>query len=162
MRGTWSTLGFLVLLTGSSALCRAQYRPTSYAAWRGDVIVANGASEHAGAGVEIPLDIYVREGVYAEGGATERDGTVVPSGRVDVLTRFLLDPYRQARWGFSLGGGLTVPLNESRNPTRPYVAIVMDFEGPRTGAVTPAVQLGLGGGARLGLVLRANRRADQR
>ena len=150
------------LLFAAPAVGGAQYRPTSYGAFRIDAIAANGATEHVGAGLEIPLDAYVREGVYGEAGATERDGGVVPSGRLDFLTRFLLDPYRQERWGFSLGGGLTVPLNESRNPTRPYVAVVLDFEGPRTGPVTPAVQLGLGGGARLGLVLRANRRADQR
>lgn len=140
----------------------AQYRPTAYWAVRADGILAQGATEHLGAGLELPLDAYTRQGIYVEGGATERDGSVVPSGRLDLFTRFLLDPYRQVRWGLSLGGGLTMPLNESRNPPRPNVALVMDLEGPITGRFSPAVQLGLGGGARLGVVLRANRRSDQR
>ena len=152
----------LLALVLTPAVCRSQWRPTSYGGMRIDGIVARGTSEHVGAGIEVPLDIYTREGIYAEGGVTERDGSVVPSGRIDLLTRFLLDPYRQNRWGLSLGGGITVPLNESRNPTRPNVAIVLDLEGPRSGRISPAVQLGLGGGVRLGVVLRANPRADQR
>lgn len=153
----------LVLLAGViPAIGSAQYRPASYWAARADGIIARGTTEHLGAGMEFPLDAYTREGIYLEGGATERDGSVVPSGRVDLFTRFLLDPYRQVRWGFSLGGGLTVPINESRNPSRPNVAVILDLEGPQTGRFSPAVQLGLGGGARLGVVLRANRRLDQR
>lgn len=154
--------GLVLLACLVPAVGAAQYRPTSYWAARADGIIARGTSEHLGGGVEIPLDAYTREGIYVEGGTTERDGSVVPSGRVDLFTRFLLDPYRQVRWGFSLGGGLTVPVNESRNPTRPNVAVVLDLEGPQTGRFSPAVQLGLGGGARLGVVLRANRRPDQR
>ena len=156
-----ATFGF-ALAAIAPAAGHAQDRPTSYGALRAQVIVAAGVTEHVGAGIELPLDNYTREGIYLEGGATERDASVVPSGRLDLLTRFLLDPYRQNKWGLSLGGGLTVPVNESRNATRPYVAIVVDLEGPRSGRFTPAVQLGLGGGARLAVVLRANQRIDQR
>jgi hypothetical protein len=154
--------GFVLLACVVPAVGTTQPQPRSYWAVRADGIVGGGTTEHLGAGMEIPLDAYTREGIYVAGGATERDGSIVPSGRLDLVTRFLLDPYRQVRWAWSLGGGLTVPFNESRKPTRPNVAVIVDLEGPRTGHVSPAVEVGVGGGARLSVVLRANGRAEQR
>jgi len=44
---------------------------------------------------------------------------------------------------------------------RPLLTAVIDLEGKRHGAYTPALQVGLGGGVRVGVALRrspANRR----
>jgi hypothetical protein len=57
----------------------------------------------------------------------------------------------------SAGGGLSVrydQLASERGRWRPLLALVVDLEGPRIGSVAPAIQLGLGGGARLGVILR--------
>ena len=41
-------------------------------------------------------------------GARSEDGSRGADGRLDVLARFLLDPFRQSRWGFSAGGGVSL------------------------------------------------------
>jgi len=67
--------------------------------------------------------------------------------RADVITRVVLDPFREARWGLSFGGGLSV-----RRQT--YLAAVVDLEGPATAGWLPAVEIGVSGGWRAGVVLR--------
>lgn len=67
--------------------------------------------------------------------------------RGDVIARVLLDPFRQARWGLSLGGGLSMR-------RRAYIAAIVDIEGPALGGWVPAAQAGVSGGIRGGFVLR--------
>jgi hypothetical protein len=74
--------------------------------------------------------------------------------RVDLLTRFLLDPFRQSRYGLSLGGGIGLRA-EPGDHVRPVLLAAVDLEGARwSNGWVPAMQLGLGGGARVGVVLR--------
>ena len=127
-----------------------------YAEFRLDAIVARETSAHAGVGVVIPLGTYVRFGIDAAGGATFHDGSSRASGRVDAIGRFLLDPFREAPFGLSLGGGLSLPYVDGDKRVRPYLTAVVDIEGRRRGSITPALQFGLGGGARVGVVLRTS------
>ena len=73
---------------------------------------------------------------------------------MDAIGRFLLDPYREMPLGLSLGGGISVPVVRGDSQVRPYLTAVVDVEGRTRGPVTPAVQVGLGGGARVGVVMR--------
>lgn len=130
--------------------------PPRYAEFRLDAIVSHETSSHAGVGVVMPLGTYVRFGIDAAAGATFRDGTSRASGRVDAIGRFLLDPFREAPFGLSLGGGLSLPYADGDKRVRPYLTAVVDIEGRRRGSITPAVQFGLGGGARVGVVLRTS------
>jgi len=97
-------------------------------------------------------------GIDAAGGATWRDETTRASGRVDVVGRFLLDPFRETPVGLSFGGGVSVPYVDGDPRVRPYLTVVIDVEGRIRGPVTPALQVGFGGGTRVGIVLRASRR----
>jgi hypothetical protein len=110
------------------------------------------------AGVAIPLGNYVRFALAAGGGMARGDDADrrIASARADVAARFLLDPYRESRWGLSAGGGLTVR-HEPGHGTRGYLAILLDLEAPPTGRIVPAIQVGLGGGARVGVLLRGTR-----
>ena len=107
-----------------------------------------------GAGLEVPAGYYARIGVVAAVG-----GDAVPSGRelsgrVDVLARFLFDPFRETRWGFSAGAGVSLRVHE-HDRIRPYLLSVIDLEAPRPASgIAPAFQLGLGGGVRFGMALR--------
>ena len=139
---------------GSAATAQQQQR--TYAEYRVDIIAARTTSAQAGGGVEIPLDVYTRLGLIAAAGVTARGGAWHASGRVDVLARYLLDPFREVPWGLSLGGGVTIPYVDGDTRIRPYLTLVVDLEGPRRKGWSPAFQLGLGGGARLGLVMRAS------
>jgi hypothetical protein len=145
----------LALLASSGA--RAQNQPPAYTEYRADAIVGRGTTVQGGAGVVVPLGIYVRLGVDAAAGATRRDQLTRASGRVDVIGRFLLDPFRETPVGLSLGGGVSLPYTDGEQRLRPYLTLVIDVEGHVRGPVTPALQVGLGGGTRIGVVLRTSR-----
>jgi len=112
-----------------------------------DAIGPRPYSIQLGAGLTFPFGYYVRSSVDVGWG--QRDSPTLGYGewRGDLLTRFLLDPFRQQQWGLSLGGGLSI-----RRHT--YLAAIVDLEGPERLGFLPAVQVGLGGGLRAGLVLR--------
>ena len=108
----------------------------------------------AGAGVELPAGYYTRIGIIAAGGAQFSGGTSAATGRIDVIARFLLDPFRQQAGGLSLGGGLSVRARE-HDRVRPYMLAVIDYEGAIwSSGIAPALQVGLGGGVRVGGALR--------
>lgn len=127
---------------------------------RADVILGDRAAVHLGAGIQIPLGIYVRLGLTGAAGrriggsAPRPPGRSSASGRADVLARFLLDPFRQTAYGLSLGGGLGVRA-EAGERIRPALLVAVDLEGRRsTRGLVPAFQAGLGDGVRLGVLLR--------
>jgi hypothetical protein len=139
---------------GNSAIAAQVQPPRPYAEFRADAIVGRGTTAQGGLGAVIPLGAYVRFSVDGSAGSTWRNGSARASGRVDAIGRFLLDPYREMPFGLSLGGGLSVPVAQGHARVRPYLTAVADIEGRRRGPITPALQIGLGGGARLGVVLR--------
>jgi len=116
----------------------------------------NDATLQAGVGVNLPLGSYARLEVDGAGGVTRRASMDHHSGRGDAIVRFLLDPFAESAWGLSIGGGMSALFAEGAR-TREYLVVVADVEMPRVNRIVPAVQVGLGGGLRVGLVLRAYR-----
>jgi hypothetical protein len=110
----------------------------------------------AGVGVNLPLGSYARLELDGAGGVTRRADEDHHSGRGDAIVRFLLDPFAESPWGLSIGGGMSALFAEGAQ-THAYLVVVADVEGPRVGGIVPAVQVGLGGGLRVGLVARAYR-----
>jgi hypothetical protein len=106
-----------------------------------------------GVGMNVPLGYYVRVELVGAAGVTRRDTTDWRAGRVDAIARFLLDPFNESPWGLSIGGGMSVLFAQNAR-TREYLVVVTDLEGPRMGPVVPAIQLGLGGGVRAGIIVR--------
>jgi hypothetical protein len=125
-----------------------------------NVSSASSGTLQGGVGANVPLGYYVRLELDGAGGVTRRDSVNHNSGRIDVLTRFLLDPFNDAPWGLSFGGGMSA-MFERGTTTREYLVVVVDLETPHIGSVTPALQLGLGGGLRVGVVLRPYRRGQR-
>jgi len=120
-----------------------------------DAIVAHTAGVEAGLGLTVPAGIYVRSGLVAGLGA----GRHRVEGRTDLISRFSLDPFRQSRWAPYGGGGISGRYRSKRDgSSRAYLLIFLGVEGPlslgRTSGIVPAFELGLGGGARVGVVLR--------
>lgn len=144
----------VALVAPSVAVARAQNAPPMYGEYRADAILGRGTAAQGGGGVSVPLGVYVRLAVDASAGATWHDGSTRGSGRVDAIGRFLLDPFREVPMALSLGGGVSVPYVAGQGQLRPYLVVVVDVEGRARGPFTPALQLGLGGGTRIGLVLR--------
>ena len=122
---------------------------------RVDAITGRGSTVvQAGGGVEVPAGYYARIGVMGAVGAPVSSGARSIDGRLDVIGRFLFDPFREHAWGLSAGAGVSLRVAE-RDKVRPYLAAVVDLEGPRgASGVAPAFQVGLGGGVRVGVGLR--------
>ena len=121
-----------------------------------DVRSLSSGTLQGGVGANVPLGIYVRLEIVGAGGITRSDSVDHTSARVDAIARFLLDPFNEAPWGLSIGGGMSA-MFEAGAVTREYLVIVADLEAPRVRMVTPALQIGLGGGVRVGIVLRASK-----
>jgi hypothetical protein len=130
----------------------------SYAELRADAVFSHANEGLLGAGVQIPLGFYTRFGLDVAGGASRERGQSLGTARGDAIMRFLLDPFRETRWALSAGAGVSVRYVDSHG-WRPFLAVLLDVEGRRSGRITPAFQLGLGGGVRLGMALRTSGRA---
>lgn len=157
MSGRMKQCGAVVLLAlGGPAAARAQggFERLTPEVRVDAIVAAHRTSLQAGAGVQIPASYSVRIGVIGAMGTDIAAGEGQASGRLDVVGRFLLDPYRQARWGLSLGAGLSLRARAGDH-VRPYLVTSVDLEGPRGGSgMAPSVQLGVGGGVRLGAGVR--------
>jgi hypothetical protein len=122
---------------------------------RVDGIFARSSGVEAGYGISIPAGIYVRTGL-AGGVGAGRHGV---ESRADFISRFSLDPFRQSRWAPYAGAGLSGRFRASADGgARAYLLVLLGVEGPlpdrQLAGWVPAVELGLGGGARVGLILR--------
>jgi hypothetical protein len=122
---------------------------------RVDAIVARTAGVEAGLGLSVPSGIYMRTGLVAGIGAG-RHGV---EGRTDLISRFSLDPFRQSRWAPYAGAGVSGRYRTKLDGgSHAYLMIFLGVEGPlplgATSGIVPAFELGLGGGARFGVILR--------
>src|SRR5258705_3270576 len=120
-----------------------------------DAIVARTTGVEAALGLSVPAGIYVRSGLVTGIGAG-RHGV---EGRTDLIARFSLDPFRQSRWAPYGGGGLSGRYRSGLDGgSRAYVLVFLGVEGPvalgQTFGWVPAFELGLGGGARLAVIMR--------
>jgi hypothetical protein len=156
-RGLVRALGaaVVVLVTRVPEL-RAQ-SPRLQLEGRVDGIFAATDAIQTGIGVNVAAGNYVRLGAVGAFGESFEGRRSRASGRVDAAARFLLDPVRQARWGPYGGGGVSLR-DEQSSGWRGYVLIFLGVDGPTIGGhVDPALEVGLGGGTRIGVVLRAAR-----
>ena len=110
-------------------------------------------SVQLGAGLAFPLGYYARLGLIGAGGISREGGEDHGTARADVLMRFLIDPFRETTYGVSVGGGLSVRYAREAG-WQEYLAIVIDVETPPVRSIVPALQVGLGGGVRVGVGLR--------
>lgn len=117
--------------------------------FRLDAIVARVSAFQAGVGVTLVTGTYVRSGIVG-GLGFSRDGL---SGRIDGLARFHFDPFRQSRWAPYGGGGISGRFDR-RAGARVYLLLLAGIDGPAKGGMTPSFELGLGGGARIGVIFR--------
>ncbi len=122
----------------------------------------------AGLGLFGDAGLYTRLGLVAMAGlsrdplalgAADDDGQLVPGARVEALARFHLDPLRLSRRGTYLGGGVAAALRDGAAPRWQLVALVGLEGAPTRGGLAPALEVGLGGGVRVGMALRGARAA---
>ncbi len=121
-----------------------------------DALLGRRPTAQLGIGLTRALGTYVRIDAVAAAGPAFRDGGARLSSRVDATARFVLDPFRQLRRGLYAGGGLSA--RRTAKETTGNVVALVGVEGARRNGYAPAVELGLGGGVRVGVVIRQARR----
>lgn len=122
---------------------------------RVDAIIARTTGVEAGLGLSVPSGIYMRTGLVAGIGA----GSHGVEARTDLVSRFSLDPFRQSRWAPYGGAGVSGRYRSKLDGgSHAYLMIFLGVEGPlsrgATSGIVPAFEIGLGGGARVGVILR--------
>lgn len=118
-----------------------------------DGIIARVGAVQLGVGATTVAGTYVRIGGDAAVGFS-RHGL---SGRIDGLARFHFDPFRQSRWAPYGGGGVSGRFDKGEK-ARAYLLVFLGIDGPVNGSLTPSFELGLGGGGRVGVILRQARK----
>lgn len=143
-------LSFALELLGSrAAIAQRPWIPEA----RADVLVARSAAVQVGAGVSLPAGVYIRPTLVAVTGPAWRDEDHGWSGRLDALARFLLDPFRESRVGLYAAGGLSLGYDPWER-WKGRLALVLGAELPSRAGGAWAVEMGMGGGLRVGLALR--------
>lgn len=123
---------------------------------RADATAAESPDAHLGVGLNVRAGWYVRVGgAVAAGAVRGADDIWRGSQRVDVAARFLLDPFRERRSGLYGGAGLSARFVEGH--ADPLLTLLLGIEGKARRHWVPSTELTLGGGVRLGVVLRRAR-----
>ena len=144
-----------VALFGPAAASAQRAEQKVQAEARVDGIFSEQTAVHAGLGLSVPAGLYVRTGLVL-GAGVGRHGF---DARSDLIGRFSFDPLRQSQWAPYGGAGVSARFNSTvEGDAKAYLLFFLGIEGPvprgRTTSVVPAFELGLGGGARVGVILR--------
>jgi hypothetical protein len=130
--------------------------------FRQEITGAKDPGAHLGVGLNVRADYYVRLGVAIAAGAVRRaDDVWVGAPRVDLTARYLLDPFGDRPRGWYGGGGVSIVQRPGESATA-SLQLLVGLEGRRGNKITPSVELGVGGGVRVGVVLRRTRQTRSR
>ena len=99
---------------------------------------------------------YTRLGINAAVGMGRAESWTLTAARVDGIGRFLLDPFRQSRTGLYGLAGVSAMYLEHDGWT-PRVVLGLGLEGRAHGRRITSVEVALGGGVRLAIVVRRAR-----
>jgi hypothetical protein len=150
-------LAALACLAPASASAQDfDFRPRVQWEMRADGLLASPAAAQFGVGANAPGGYYMRYGVTAAAGPAWTRQAGSASARVDLSARYLLDPFHEIAWGLYGGAGLSSRWDEATH-WREYLLVLAGVEGPERGGWRLAFEAGLGGGARIGVVLRRAR-----
>jgi hypothetical protein len=153
MRRRSICVALALALIPSTRAAEAQNESPVRAEARVDAIFARARLFQAGFGLGFRTGYNVRMHFAAAGGVALKDGEQKGSARADGTLRLLLDPFGESPIGLSIGGGLSV-LYDGFEKTRPVGVIVLGLEGNPRAPLVWSSELALGGGARVGVILR--------
>ena len=128
---------------------------------RFEILAARHTTYAIGPGVAYPLSSYARAAVWVTGGRPIGDGGANDEGdglvaRAEGVVRFHLDPFKERERGFYAGAGIGVRWMSHVSGTE-YLMLQLGLEGKVARAIA-AVELGVGDGVRLAVVVRQPRR----
>jgi len=149
-----ATLWVLALFASRPTGAQTPHLPLQFEG-RIDALIASTTGVEGGVGLSIPAGLYTRLGLVGGVGAGEHGW----EGRTDLVARFSLDPFRQSSWAPYAGGGISGRYRTSVDGgSDAYLLVYLGVEGPlpfgQLKGWAPAIELGLGGGARIGVIFR--------
>jgi hypothetical protein len=142
-------LAFAATAGSAQSTSKSKAPPPVALEGRVDAIFSKRPTAQAGIGLSMYGGTYVRTGIVGAIGANE-DGV---TGRSDAFVRFHLDPFRQSRWAPYGGAGLSGRYDSGSRP-RAYLLVFAGIDGPVRNGLATSFEAGLGGGARIGVVIR--------
>lgn len=145
----------VVPLSLFAAQLGAQAHAPVRAELRADATSATEQRLEIGGGAAIPMGTYVRVALLAGAGVARggaRAGNI-GAARAEIIARFQIDPFHQGTRGLYGGGGVSY-LATAGERGRVYVTLLTGLELRDRGPVTPALEVALGGGVRVGVALR--------
>jgi hypothetical protein len=151
-----TALAVLCVAAGPLGAQGIQFVPRIQPEVRGEVVVERHTAALVLLGANTALGYYVRAGLAVGAGAIGSSQGTRLATRADCSVRFLLDPFAEHAWGPYAGGGLTAR-RDGDEPASAGVLFLLGVEGRRRARWTPAVELALGEGVRLAVVLRKSR-----
>ena len=135
------------------AALRARTSRVVVPAVRADLLLDRDVGAQLAAGAAIAAAYNLRLAADLGAGGVRREMDWQPTGRLDLLVRWLSDPFRQSRWAINAGGGIGVRVEADRTP-RTVAIVTIGVEGLGDGRWVRGVEVGMGGGFRLGATLR--------
>lgn len=105
-----------------------------------------------GAGAAMRFSTYLRVAAVVGAGTHFDDDIERFAWRADLVGRFQLDPFHERRWAPYAAAGVSV--RGASSEAEEYLLLLFGVEGPLARGWVPALEAGLGGGARVGFVLR--------
>jgi hypothetical protein len=120
---------------------------------RADLILDRDVGAQLAGGMSVAAAHNVRLALDAGAGGVSRASGWQATGRFDALARWLSDPFRQSRWAISGGGGVGLRVAQHASP-RAVAVLFAGLDAPARGTWVPGIELGLGGGVRIGMTLR--------
>ena len=155
MRAFAAAVLAVALVTGGAADAQAPVRPRTDPRVRPELRVDYLAAPDGiqlGAGASVRMSTYVRLGAGAGAGPHFSDRVERIGWRADIFGRFQLDPFRERRWAPYATAGVSV--RGAGSESEEFLMALFGLEGPLVRGWSPAIEVGLGGGFRAGLVMR--------
>lgn len=150
-RATWIVIGLTLFF---ARVAESQKR--SALEVRVDAIAASRVTTvHLGVGATRVVSRNLEVQLVIGGGSAFREGSSddAAAGRADLLARFAPLPADRQRWSAYVAGGLS-GLVERGTSGRAVLALLVGMEGGRARETRSFVELGVGGGLRLGAGVR--------
>ena len=146
-----------VVLCGVVAVTANAQRATGVQQeWRLDAVAGNQQLVLAGLGVNVVAGTYTRLVVNALGGRKWSDGGNEAAFQLEGAARFVLDPFRESALGLYGLGGISLRYAKS-SEWQPFLLIGVGLERSLGPSRLLALEVALGGGARVGVVVRRAR-----
>lgn len=154
----WMSL-LAAVVAPSAGAQRFRIEPQVQPEFRAFASTADSWSAGAGVGFNVPAGYYLRVAPTLFAGRRLR---ALPQdfARIEVVSRFSLDPFRQSRWGPWAGAGLAAEWERDAHG-RALVVLALGTDFPGTSGWQPSVELAVGGGTRVSLSVKPVRRTGR-